>query len=36
LDEDIEATCDRVGILTGGRIAYDGSTSELIRRASGS
>ena len=30
--EDIEATCDRVGLLFGGRIAFDGAPGELFTR----
>jgi ABC-2 type transport system ATP-binding protein len=29
--EDIEATCDRVGIISGGRLVYDGVPGELMR-----
>lgn len=30
--EDIEATCDRVGVLVGGRIIFDGAPGELFTR----
>ena len=30
--EDIEATCDRVGVLAGGRIIFDGAPDELFER----
>ena len=30
--EDIEATCDRVGVLVGGRIVFDGAPGELFTR----
>ena len=30
--EDIEATCDRVGLLAGGRIVFDGAPGELFTR----
>jgi ABC-type multidrug transport system ATPase subunit len=30
--EDIEATCDRVGLLYGGRIVFDGAPGELFKR----
>ena len=30
--EDIEATCDRVGVLAGGRIIFDGAPGELFAR----
>ncbi len=33
--EDIEATCDRVGVLTGGRIVFDGAPGELMQRFDG-
>ena len=33
--EDIEATCDRIGILTGGKLVYDGGPGALIDRATG-
>jgi ABC-2 type transport system ATP-binding protein len=33
--EDIEATCDRVGILTGGRIVFDGAPGLLMQRYEG-
>ncbi len=31
--EDIEATCDRIGMLAGGTIVFDGRPSELMTRA---
>ena len=30
--EDIEATCDRVGVLTGGTIVFDGAPGALMQR----
>jgi ABC-2 type transport system ATP-binding protein len=33
--EDIEATCDRVGVLTGGTIVFDGAPGALMRRFDG-
>jgi len=30
--EDIEATCDRVGVLVGGRVIFDGAPGELFTR----
>jgi ABC-2 type transport system ATP-binding protein len=34
--EDIEATCDRIGVLADGKLRFDGAPSELIARAGGS
>jgi ABC-2 type transport system ATP-binding protein len=33
--EDIEATCDRIGVLHGGQLVFDGRPSELIARHAG-
>ena len=32
ISEDIEATCDRVGVLTGGTLVFDGSPGALMQR----
>jgi ABC-2 type transport system ATP-binding protein len=34
--EDIEATCDRIGIIGDGRLVFDGRPAELMTRAAGS
>ena len=33
--EDVEATCPRLGVIAGGRLLFDGSPTELLRRAAG-
>ena len=33
--EDVEATCPRLGVISGGRLLFDGAPSELLRRAGG-
>jgi ABC-2 type transport system ATP-binding protein len=33
--EDVEATCPRLGVIAGGRMLFDGSPTELLRRAAG-
>lgn len=35
ISEDIEATCDRIGVIAAGRMLFDGSPADLIRRAVG-
>jgi ABC-type multidrug transport system ATPase subunit len=35
ITEDIEATCDRIGVLTGGRLVYDGAPTGLLDRTAG-
>jgi ABC-2 type transport system ATP-binding protein len=33
--EDVEATCPRLGVIAGGRLLFDGSPTELMRRVAG-
>jgi ABC-type multidrug transport system ATPase subunit len=33
--EDVEATCPRLGVIAGGTMLFDGSPTELLRRAAG-
>ncbi|HSK75906.1 MAG TPA: ATP-binding cassette domain-containing protein [Thermoanaerobaculia bacterium] len=33
--EDVEATCPRLGVISGGRLLFDGSPGELLTRAAG-
>lgn len=33
--EDVEATCPRLGVIAGGTMLFDGSPTELLRRANG-
>jgi ABC-type multidrug transport system ATPase subunit len=33
--EDVEATCPRLGVISGGRLLFDGAPTELLRRAAG-
>ncbi len=33
--EDVEATCPRLGIISGGRLLFDGETGEVMRRVEG-